>query len=165
MPREFIYSYGQLGDDVLAATNTGGVYRFDGREWKCLVEPIEDVSYQVYTMINYYDRLLLGQYPTGNLFEYDGREVRHLQDQPPVMPGVSDRAREAQTTAIYGGDLYVGVWPWAELWRLDGNSHMAIQPAACSRIRRSPTPRYIPTSHRRRNWATCSIAGDTASPV
>ena len=122
MPREFIYSYGQLGDDVLAATNTGGVYRFDGREWKCLVEPIADVSYQVYTMINYYDRLLLGQYPTGNLFEYDGREVRHLQDQPPVMPGVSDRAREAQTTAIYGGDLYVGVWPWAELWRLDSNS-------------------------------------------
>ncbi|QDT49742.1 hypothetical protein Pan258_37970 [Symmachiella dynata] len=123
MPYEFIYSYGQLGDDVLAATNTGGVYRFNGQEWKCLVEPIADVSYQVYTMITYYDRLLLGQYPTGNLFEYDGQEVRHLQDQPPVMPGVSNAAREAQTTAIYGGDLYVGVWPWAELWRLDSNSH------------------------------------------
>ncbi len=122
MPREFIYAYGQLGEDVLAATNTGGVYRFNGDEWACLVEPIADVSYQVYTMINYEDRLLLGQYPTGNLFEYDGREVRHLADQPPVMPGVSSHAREAQTSAIYGGDLYVGVWPWAELWRLDSNT-------------------------------------------
>ncbi len=122
-PREFLYAYGQLGDHVLAATNTGGVYRFDGKNWTCLVEPIMTVSYQVYTMINYYDRLLLGQYPTGELFEYNGKELKHLDGQPPVMPGVSGSAREAQTSAIYGGDLYVGVWPWAELWRLDSDTH------------------------------------------
>jgi len=121
-PQEFIYAYGQLHGEVIVATNTGGVYRFADGKWTCLVEPILNVSYQVYTMINYQDRLLLGQYPTGNLFEYDGQTVQHLPDQPPVMPGVSTRAREAQTTAIYGGDLYVGVWPWAELWRLDGAS-------------------------------------------
>ena len=37
------------------------------------------------------------------------------------MPGVSDRVREAQTTGFYGGDLYVGVWPWSELWRYDAH--------------------------------------------
>ena len=62
---------------------------------------------------------MTSQYPTGNLFEYDGERIRHLEDWPPVMAGVSDRAREAQTTCLYGGDLYVGVWPWSELWRYD----------------------------------------------
>ena len=38
-----------------------------------------------------------------------------------MMPGVSGSVREAQTTAIYGGDLYVGVWPWSELWRYDAH--------------------------------------------
>jgi uncharacterized lipoprotein YddW (UPF0748 family) len=119
--REFVYAFGQLGDKVLAATNTGGVYVFGGGQWAALVEPDLGVSYQVYAMINYYDRLLLGQYPTGELFEYDGQELKHLVDWPPVMPGVRKRAREAQTLAIYGGDLYVGVWPWGEVWRYDHN--------------------------------------------
>jgi hypothetical protein len=35
------------------------------------------------------------------------------------MKGVADWSREAQTTTIYRGDLYAGVWPWGELWRLD----------------------------------------------
>ncbi len=121
-PMEFVYAFGQWHDQVLVATNTGGVYRFADGTWSCLVEPILDVSYQVYTMINYKDRLLLGQYPTGELFEYDGSEVKQLKHQPPVMPGVSGSAREAQTSAIYGGDLYVGVWPWAELWRMDSDT-------------------------------------------
>jgi len=41
---------------------------------------------------------------------------------PPVLEGVSDRAREAQTTVIYGGDLMVGVWPWGEVWRYNPDS-------------------------------------------
>jgi len=116
-----VYSYGQLGRDILAATNTGGVYAFDGERWRTLYErPDKNVSFQVYSMINHYDRLLLGQYPTGELYEFDGKELVLRKGWPPVMPGVSGRAREAQTTAIYGGDLYVGVWPWAEVWRYDG---------------------------------------------
>ena len=46
-PREFIYAFGQWHDHVLAATNTGGVYRFDGKAWTCLVEPIMGVSCQI----------------------------------------------------------------------------------------------------------------------
>jgi uncharacterized lipoprotein YddW (UPF0748 family) len=119
-PREFVYAYGQLGNQILAATNTGGVYVFDRSfgKWSTLRVP-NGVSFQVYAATNYEDRLLLGQYPTGELFEFDGTQLRHLPDQPPVMPGVSPHAREAQTLAIYGGDLYAGVWPWGEVWRLD----------------------------------------------
>ena len=118
--REFAYAMGQLDDDVLVATNTGGVYSLKEDVWRVIVEPGPH-SYQVYSMLNYYDRLLLGHYPSGELLEYDGQTLRPLTGWPPVMPGVSTRAREAQTLAIYGGDLYAGVWPWAEVWRYDRN--------------------------------------------
>ena len=114
---EVPFSFGQLGGEVLTCSNIGGVYVFDGESWRAAVEPQLDSSYQVYSMINFYDRLLLGQYPTGLLFEYSGDEVTLIEGWPPRMEGVSARAREAQTTAIYGGDLFVGVVPWAELWR------------------------------------------------
>lgn len=118
--REFVYAFGQLHGEVLAATNTGGVYLFAGGEWRVLVEPAAH-SYQVYAMLNYYDRLLLGHYPTGEIYEYNGRELKHLPNWPPVMPGVARNAREAQTLSIYDGDLYAGVWPWGEVWRYDRN--------------------------------------------
>lgn len=49
--------------------------------------------------------------------KYDGRAIAERAGWPPVLPGVSASAREAQTTVIYGGELFVGVWPWGELWR------------------------------------------------
>ena len=117
MPREFVYAYGQLGDQIVAATNMGGFYAFDGTSWRCVLEPDAKVSFQIYAILNYHDRLLMGQYPTGELFEYDGHTLRHIENAPPVMPGVQKRAREAQTLTIYGGDIYAGVWPWGEVWR------------------------------------------------
>ncbi len=116
-PREFVYAYGQIKNQVVAATNTGGLYAFDGQAWKTILEPDTEVSFQIYTMINYGDQLLMGQYPTGELFSYDGEELKHRSDWPPAMPGVSKNAREAQTLTIYGGDLYCGVWPWGEIWK------------------------------------------------
>ncbi len=104
---------------MLTVSNMGGVYVFDGQSWATLLEPDHTVSYQVYSMLNYYDRLLLAQYPSGELFAYDGRELKQLDGWPPRLAGVSSSAREAQTLAIYGGQLFVGVWPWAELWRYD----------------------------------------------
>ena len=64
----------------------------------------------------------MGQYPTGRVFEYDGEKITDLKGWPPVLAGVSNRAREAQTTVVYGGDLFVGVWPWGELWRYNPDS-------------------------------------------
>jgi len=111
------FAYGQYQDCVLTCSNQGGLYRFDGTGWH--VDRIPGTgSFQVYSMVNYYDTLLLGQYPSGELYEYDG-QLRRLAGWPPRIPGVSPLVREAQTTAIYGGELYVGVWPWAEMWRYD----------------------------------------------
>ena len=119
---EFPFAYGQLGKKLLTCSNMGGIYVFDGETWSTLLAPIKGVSYQVYSMINHYDRLLMGQYPTGELFEYDGEKVSHLKGWPPRIAGVLPSARESQTTMIYRGDLFVGVWPWGEVWRYDADA-------------------------------------------
>ncbi len=118
-PREFFYAFGPQDDRIVAASNLGGVHVFDGREWKTVRAP-DGKSFQIYATLNTAERLLLGQYPTGELFEFTGSELRRLPGQPPVMKGVSGSAREAQTLAIYGGDIYAGVWPWGEVWRQSG---------------------------------------------
>ncbi|MFO0949321.1 MAG: hypothetical protein U1D30_25985 [Planctomycetota bacterium] len=116
-PGEFIYAYGQWNGDVVVATNLGGVYRWAGGKWSVVRSASPGVSFQVYAMINYRDRLLLGQYPTGHLFEYCDGKIEELEGFPPRLEGVSKYAREAQTLAIYNGELYVGVWPWGEIWK------------------------------------------------
>ncbi len=118
-PREFVYAFGQHGEELVAASNLGGVHVLNGRKWRTLREP-DGRSFQIYSTLNTSDRLLLGQYPTGELFELVGGELRRLPGWPPVMKGVSGNAREAQTLAIYGGDIYVGLWPWGEIWRQSG---------------------------------------------
>jgi hypothetical protein len=119
-PREFVYAFAQWHDHTLAITNMGGVYRLRPSGWDVLRVPEPSVSYQIYSALNYRDKLLLGHYPTGEIYEYAGDKLILKKGWPPVMPGVSHNAREAQTLAIYNGELYAGVWPWAEVWRYDG---------------------------------------------
>ena len=114
---EFPYAYGQLGDQVISCSNIGGVYALREGAWRTLVEGSMETSYQVYAGFTYYDQLLLGQYPSGELFSFDGETVTQVEGWPPVMEGVSTASREAQTIVLYGGELYVGVWPWGEVWR------------------------------------------------
>jgi hypothetical protein len=126
-PREFVYTFGQWHDHILAISNMGGVYRLRPEGWDTLRAPDPGVSYQVYSGLNYRDKLLLGHYPTGEIYEYAGDQLVLKRGWPPVMPGVSRKAREAQTLAIYNGELYVGVWPWAEVWRYDGSNWHFVQ--------------------------------------
>ena len=112
------FAWGQFQGEVMTVTNQGGVHAFSRGRWRTLQEADNTANYQVYSMLNFYDRMLLAQYPTGHLFDYrGGNEIKHLDGWPPRLPGVSSRAREAQTTAIYRGEMFTGVWPWAELWR------------------------------------------------
>lgn len=115
------FAWGQLDGRVLTVSNNGGAYLFDPAEsaWRVLREADRSVSYQVYSMMHFHDRLLLAQYPAGEVFEFNGRELKRREGWPPRLPGVSGTSREAQTLGVFGGDLLVGVWPWAELWRYD----------------------------------------------
>lgn len=114
---ETTFAWGQLGDQIVTGSNIGGFYAFDNGSWRMILDPPLNKSFQLYSSVMVHDRLLMGQYPTGRLFEYDGKDLTELSDSPPAMKGVRRNAREAQTAAIYGGEIFVGVWPWAELWR------------------------------------------------
>lgn len=119
---ETTFAWGQLGSQIVTGSNIGGFYVFENGQWTMLLEPNLGVSYQLYSTLAFHDRLLMGQYPTGRVFEYDGKTIRDQPGWPPVLKGVSGSAREAQTTAIYGGELMVGVWPWGEVWRYNSDS-------------------------------------------
>jgi len=114
---ETTFAWGQLGQQIVTGSNIGGFYILEGERWRKLLEPNIKVSYQLYSTMAFHDRLLMGQYPTGRLFEYNGRAIADQDGWPPVLPGVTASSREAQTTVIYGGEPLVGVWPWGELWR------------------------------------------------
>ena len=120
--QETPFAWAQWEDQVLTVSNQGGIYVFEEGTWRTTLEADNTVSYQVYSGLHWHDRLLLAQYPTGNVFEYRGETALRLEDWPPRMPGVSGSARECQTLSIYRGDLLAGVWPWAELWRYDRDS-------------------------------------------
>jgi hypothetical protein len=115
--RETPFAWGQWEDQVVTLSNMGGIYVFEDGRWTMTLEPDDQTSYQVYSALHWHDRVLLAQYPTGNVFEYRGGAAKRLPDWPPVLPGVASSARECQTLSIYRGDLLAGVWPWAELWR------------------------------------------------
>jgi len=119
---ETTFAWGQLGDQIVTGSNIGGFYVFGNNRWRMILEPSLEYSYQLYSSLAFHDRLLMGQYPTGRVFAYDGKKITDLKGWPPVPAGVSRSAREAQTTAIYGGELMVGVWPWGELWRHNPDS-------------------------------------------
>lgn len=119
---ETTFAWGQLGDQIVTGSNIGGFYVFEEGQWRMLLAPNLGVSYQLYSTMMFHDRLLMGQYPTGRVFQYDGKQITDQPGWPPVLDGVSASAREAQTTVIYGGDVFVGVWPWGELWRYNPDS-------------------------------------------
>lgn len=119
---ETTFAWGQLGRQIVTGSNIGGFYVFEDGVWRMLLEPNLGVSYQLYSSLAFHDRLVMGQYPTGRVFEYDGKTITDQKGWPPVLQGVTGSAREAQTSVIYGGDLMVGVWPWGEVWRYNPDS-------------------------------------------
>lgn len=78
---------------------------------------IEGEPYQLYSSLRWGDDILMGHYPSGNIivFDEDG-------DDGYVAPRVGYRHcsdpywREAQSLAIYNGNIFVGVWPFGEIW-------------------------------------------------
>jgi hypothetical protein len=114
---ETTFAWGQSGGKIFTGSNVGGFYVFEDGRWQNLLEPKLNVSFQFYSTMALADRIVLGQYPTGRLFDFHGQSLTELPDWPPLLSGVSSSAREAQTTVVYGGEMFVGVWPWGELWR------------------------------------------------
>jgi hypothetical protein len=134
-PKTWIYSYASEKTNVFAGANDGGVYFHDqekntwceasyiDEEYFCLssdIEPIRKGRTQFYSSIQYGDATLIGMWPGGFLFEFrDGSLKRWAQDS---LRDFSYNLAEAQSLSIYCGNLYVGYWPWGELYKYDGTN-------------------------------------------
>ena len=134
----WIYTYAKKNDDVLAITNWGEILVFRNNDWYRMTMVADDIymitpgaemqnivsGKQFYSSIIYQGRTLLGQFPSGKIFEFEGDFVQVSDLSPPeelliVTPEFVPNGREAQSMAVYGGDLFVGYWPDGVILRYD----------------------------------------------
>jgi hypothetical protein len=109
------YTYGVTGADYLVTGSYGGVYRYhEGQGWDTVKTP--DKNLQFYSMTSYNDTYVLGEYPHGKIWFYKKGSME-ISDFPGKLPQSEKNQREAQSLLVFAGDLYVGVWPWGEVWR------------------------------------------------
>lgn len=127
----FVYAYARKDDAVLAATNLGEVLLFRGGTWcrmsrqgetyRCAASAMvtAPTGVQFYSSIEYRGKVLVGEWPTGRLYEFNGSELFPSTMTPPKFASGDPIGYEAQAIAEYCGDLFVGYWPDGEIYRFD----------------------------------------------
>jgi hypothetical protein len=122
LPVDYPLCFGEFDRRILFAMNgSGKVYAIDltSFELKCIFENQEGSSWQGYCITRYYDRLLIGQYPTGQMFETYGQDVTPFHARLPLD---EDWPFELQSVGHLDGQLVGGTWPWGQMFRFDGSS-------------------------------------------
>lgn len=132
----WVYAYAAAGDGVIALTNFGegllfrdgrwcrmrltfrNVYRCDRRLESPLLEPN---GLQFYSSVRWNNRTLVGEFPSGRLYVFNGRTLAPNGPRPPFITR-RKVGYEAQSMTVYCGNLYVGYWPTGEIWQLSGAS-------------------------------------------
>lgn len=133
-PKTSPYVYAEANNAVIAITNFGDAVIFRDGHW-CRTVMINDVyscsdkaimltkprEIQFYSSIKYQNKTLVGEWPTGRIYEFDGYTLKVSSLSPPQF---SSRINEyeAQSMANYCGDLFVGYWPYGEIMRMDGHT-------------------------------------------
>ncbi len=90
-------------------------------EYTCIdgAQVIRGPSRQFYSSIQYGDDVLLGSYPGGHIYQFKDKKLTKWVNDWQKDPAY-DYA-EAQSMSLYCDSLYVGYWPWGEIYRYDGN--------------------------------------------
>lgn len=116
---------------VLLYGLNGFLYEYGREALRPLVKIVLDRSWQVYSSIERYDKVLLGQYPSGNLVSlklgeqlpssasmqpWSDSQLESVLMRPPIQSEVSIRRDEAQSAMTIGPLLAVGMWPWGEVF-------------------------------------------------
>jgi hypothetical protein len=135
-PDEMLDVYALYGHEgkLLIAGSGSALYEFSegtihkiniDPEVQTHVDPVE--GNELYSFITYFDDILIGHFSTGLLLKYSPDELPIMQNSPPLVEDEwqpdSKYYREAQSLAIYGGDLYVGMYPWGRVFRLDRDTN------------------------------------------
>jgi hypothetical protein len=136
LPENYRDVYAMYGyqDRVLIAGSSSSIIELRDREIKItqpdalLKKYVYDIKKsEAYSFINYFGKLLIGHFPTGFLLEYSPEGLKTLRNYPPLAEGQWHDGdvyyREAQALSIYGGELYVGMYPWGQVWRLNRDAN------------------------------------------
>mgnify|MGYP005852674549 CR=1 FL=1 len=121
------YCWAYQQNHFYISTNSGHTYKLNSDSLVVITErDIYDFvteGWQAYSMINFRNKLLLGHYPSGKIFEINNNQI----DTPlyiynvPVRDDILAQEREVQTMAVYAGYLMCGLWPWGEVYGFDLN--------------------------------------------
>lgn len=99
----------------------GEVFELDGDDWTPLRNADAAESWQAYASLDAGDDVLLGHYPSGNLYSLsrlaDDSAWELTAQDPPITATVEVRRDEAQSLMHFGGEVLVGVWPWGEIFK------------------------------------------------
>lgn len=123
------YCWGYQQNQFYVSTNSGHTYMLNSDSLVVITERdiYDHVSegWQAYSMINFRNKLLLGHYPSGKIFEINQNQIVTPLNiyNVPIREDILAQEREAQTLAIYAGYLMCGLWPWGELYGYDINSN------------------------------------------
>ncbi len=125
---DLFYMIGDTNNGVVFWSNFGNVYLHTKKQGLLLLVNRRSLgmgySNQAYACLRWFNKLLIGHYPTGNLLLLgeDNRSLLPFFPRIPHQKQCSKYQREAQSLAIYAGDIYAGVWPWGEIWTFDQNA-------------------------------------------
>jgi outer membrane protein assembly factor BamB len=133
MPRTLAFSIAASNGGIFVGTSQGDTLLFREGEWcrmvlsgetyACPATPAPVVTTpgpQFYSSTVYRSRTLVGQYPSGRIYEFDGERVFPSDMTPPAIISRGKPGFESQTLASYCGNLFVGYWPYGEIFRYDG---------------------------------------------
>lgn len=172
------FVYAESHGKVLIVTNWGDAIVFNGFGWcrmarseadvfKC--SPLEPMvtqprAIQLYSSVHYQGHTLLGEWPTGSVYEFDGETLAPSPTwTPPQFLSRQKLGYEAQTMAAYCDDLFVGYWPRGEIWRFDGHDQTW---KYFTRLFTDPTPdQFIPYASREPDGLTSSFYGQRVTAL
>jgi hypothetical protein len=132
----WVYAYAASNDAVVGLTNYGEGLLFRNGVWcrmrramwnifycdRSLAKPLAEPSgLQFYSSVRWKGRTFVGEYPTGRLYQFDGRILAPTNLHPPFISSRSV-GYEAQAMAVYCDNLFVGYWPVGEVWHLSSTA-------------------------------------------
>ena len=114
---------GLKGGGIIAAFDNGDtlVLNGDGKTSRPIFSNSRSggaalTSWQLYSALEVRNGIVFGHYPSGNLLVYRDGALTPIEPAVPSAPETLASAREAQTLAIFRGEIVIGMWPWGELW-------------------------------------------------
>lgn len=118
---DFLYCISCQFNKFILCTSHGWIYKASENGIKCIGTNYDRISNQLYCALKLDGEMLYGHYPSGHIHKIiDDKQIDTME--PPILNPVSENERELMVMVRYGGSIYVGIWPWGEVYKKDINT-------------------------------------------